>query len=83
MAEAVGLPQVVVEAVAAVGLPQVVAAVEGSHPSGLCMKHPHPLKTNPMRTTITKIPANFVFINLSSFYLVGTTSKYKYTPHKP
>jgi hypothetical protein len=36
-----------------------------------------------MRVTITKIPTNFVFINLSSFYLVCTASKYKYTPHNP
>jgi hypothetical protein len=35
-----------------------------------------------MRTSITKIPANFVFINVSSFYLVTTIFKYKYTPHE-
>ena len=47
----------------------------GVSPFWACIKHPHPLKTNPTRTSITKIPANFVFINPSSFYLVGTSSK--------
>ena len=58
------------------------AAGGGVSPFWACIKHPQPLKVNPMRATITKIPTNFVFINLSSFYLVGTISVYQYTPHK-